>query len=76
LEFEKSKKSVEGFLSSCKLYMYIYKPLSWFIYLTKPYSAISVYFYMNMFINYSTLTAFCATLNMGQKFCKNQQANF
>jgi len=58
------------------MYMYIYKPSSYFIHLTKPYSAISAYFYIDVFINYFTLTAFCATLNGGQKVSKNQQANF
>jgi len=58
------------------MYMYIYTFSSRFIYLTKPFSAISVYFYMNVFINYFILTALCAILNEGEKICKNQQPNF
>jgi len=48
------------------MYMDIYKSSSEFIYLTKPYFAISVYFYINVFIKYSTLSLgpHCAYFHM------------
>jgi len=49
LNFKKFKQFVEKFLSTCKLHVhvYLYKHPPYSIYLTKPYSAISTFTWIN-----------------------------